>query len=134
MREDLGCAQHARATQQLCSITSQCRYVGPHYSREDKAEEATVERVGNITMPRKNRRKSWWHGDYVMGQWTISFFLQDIIKSAHTSFPDSSCRELEVRAHDIRGIATSMLMWKNCSVLTILGVACWRTQLVFADH
>ncbi|MPC28767.1 hypothetical protein E2C01_021978 [Portunus trituberculatus] len=66
MREDFGCAQRARATQQVCSVTSQCRYVGPRYSREDNAEETTVEGAGNITMPRKNRRKLWWHGDYVM--------------------------------------------------------------------
>ncbi|MPD02935.1 hypothetical protein E2C01_098544 [Portunus trituberculatus] len=64
----------------------------------------------------------------------ISFFLRDIIKSAHTSFPDSSCRKLKVRAHDIHGIATSMPLWKNCSVPTILRAACWRTPLVFADH
>ncbi|MPC76617.1 hypothetical protein E2C01_071034 [Portunus trituberculatus] len=66
MREDFGCVQCARATQQVCSVTSQCCYVAPRYSREDNAEEATVERAGNITMPRKNRRKSWWHGDYFM--------------------------------------------------------------------
>ncbi|MPD02799.1 hypothetical protein E2C01_098403 [Portunus trituberculatus] len=120
MREDFGCVQRARATQQLCSVTSLCRYVGPRYSEhqrgkhgkiaslclclgrplpagdrlphasketatmdvpqsavpghgqddddsnaesqqssEDNTEEATVERTGNITMPRKNRRKSW---------------------------------------------------------------------------
>ncbi|MPC76282.1 hypothetical protein E2C01_070691 [Portunus trituberculatus] len=45
-----------------------------------------------------------------MSKAAISFFLQDTIKSAHASFPDSSCRELKVRAHDIRGIATFMLM------------------------
>ncbi|MPC61857.1 hypothetical protein E2C01_055934 [Portunus trituberculatus] len=65
MKEDFGCAQRARATKQLCSVTSQCSYVGPHYSREDNAEEATVKHAGNITMPRKNRRKLWWQ-DYVM--------------------------------------------------------------------
>ncbi|MPC45619.1 hypothetical protein E2C01_039324 [Portunus trituberculatus] len=48
--------------------------------------------------------------------------LYDTIKSAHASFPNSSCRELS--AHDIRGIATSMLLWKNCSVPTILRAAC----------
>ncbi|MPC61835.1 hypothetical protein E2C01_055911 [Portunus trituberculatus] len=62
-----------------------------------------------------------------MSKAAISFFLWDTIKSAHASFPDSSCRELKVRAHDIRGIATSMLMWKNCSVPTILRAACGRT-------
>ncbi|MPC69156.1 hypothetical protein E2C01_063371 [Portunus trituberculatus] len=54
MREDFGCAQRARTTQQVCSVTSQCRYVGPRYSSEDNAEEATVESTSNITMPRKN--------------------------------------------------------------------------------
>ncbi|MPC58186.1 hypothetical protein E2C01_052181 [Portunus trituberculatus] len=68
-----------------------------------------------------------------MSKGAISF-LRDIIKSAHTSFPDSSRRELKVRAHDIRGIATSMLLRKNCSVPTILRAACWRTPSVFADH
>ncbi|MPC92996.1 hypothetical protein E2C01_088111 [Portunus trituberculatus] len=66
MKEDFGCAQRARATQQLCSVTSQCHYVGPRYSKEDNVEKAAVERAGNITMPRKNRGKSWWHRDYVM--------------------------------------------------------------------
>ncbi|MPC48670.1 hypothetical protein E2C01_042451 [Portunus trituberculatus] len=37
-----------------------------HQSSENNAKEATVERACNITMPRKNRRKSWWHGEYVM--------------------------------------------------------------------
>ncbi|MPC98634.1 hypothetical protein E2C01_094010 [Portunus trituberculatus] len=69
-----------------------------------------------------------------MSKAAISFFLQDTIKSAHAFFPDSSCHELQVRAHDIHGIATSMLLWRNCSVPTILRVACWRTPSVFADH
>ncbi|MPC41220.1 hypothetical protein E2C01_034807 [Portunus trituberculatus] len=69
-----------------------------------------------------------------MSKAAISFFLWDTIKSSHASFPDSSCHELKVRAHSICGIATSMLMWKNCSVPTILRAACWRTHSFFADH
>ncbi|MPC58099.1 hypothetical protein E2C01_052093 [Portunus trituberculatus] len=68
-----------------------------------------------------------------MSRAAISFFLRDTIKSAHSSFPDSSCHELKVHAHDIRGIATSMLLWKNCSVPTILRAACWRAPSVFTD-
>ncbi|MPC21703.1 hypothetical protein E2C01_014697 [Portunus trituberculatus] len=45
-----------------------------------------------------------------MSKAAISFFFQDTIKSARASFPDSSCRKLKVRAHDIHGIAISMLM------------------------
>ena len=69
-----------------------------------------------------------------MSKAAISFFLRDTIKSAHASVPDATCLELKVRAHDIRGIATSMLLWKNCSVPTILKAANWRTHSVFADH
>ena len=64
----------------------------------------------------------------------LSFFLRETIKSAHASLPDESCSALKVRAHDIRGIATSMLWWKNKPVSYILAVASWKTQSVFANH
>ena len=69
-----------------------------------------------------------------MSKAAISFFLRDTIRSAHVSTPDSTCHEIKVRAHDIRGIAASMLLWKNCSVPTILRAAPWKTRSVIADH
>ena len=69
-----------------------------------------------------------------MSKAAISYFLRDTIKSAHDAISDSTCLEIKVKAHDIRGIAASMLLWKNCSVPSILKAARWRTHSVFADH
>ena len=64
----------------------------------------------------------------------ISFFLRQLIRSAHGDFPDSLAPTLRVRAHDIRGVATSLLWSLNRSVSDVMAVACWRTQSVFANH
>lgn len=64
----------------------------------------------------------------------ISYFLRQLIKEAHKNFPDHAAPLLRVRAHDIRGVATSLLWSRNRSVSDILEVACWRTQSVFANH
>ena len=69
-----------------------------------------------------------------MSKAAISFFLRDAIKTAHASFPEELSLLFKVRAHDIRGIATSMLLWKNCSVASILEAACWKTHSVFVDY
>ena len=53
---------------------------------------------------------------------------------ADKSFPEHLCAMFRVRARDIRGIATSLLLWKNRSLASILSAACWRTPSVFADH
>ena len=64
----------------------------------------------------------------------ISFFLRQLIRSAHKDFPDSLAPTLRVRAHDIRGVATSLLWSINRAVSDVMAVACWRTQSVFANH
>ncbi|XP_045101307.1 uncharacterized protein LOC123498206 [Portunus trituberculatus] len=69
-----------------------------------------------------------------MSKAAISFFLQDTIKTAHESFPEELGPLFKVWAHDIRGIATSMLLWKNSSVASILEAACWKTHSVFVDY
>lgn len=64
----------------------------------------------------------------------LSFFLRETIKMAHQSLPEELCPLLKVRAHDIRGIATSLLLWRNKSISSILDAACWKTPSVFADY
>ena len=39
----------------------------------------------------------------------ISFLLKQLIKSAHKDFPDHLAPPLKVKAHDVRGVATSLL-------------------------
>lgn len=68
-----------------------------------------------------------------MSKRAISFFLRETIQQAHASCPNDLCTLLKVRAHDIRGIATSMLVWKNAPMSSILDAACWKTRSVFAD-
>lgn len=69
-----------------------------------------------------------------MSKAAISFLLRATIKEAHAAFPDSAGPEFRVRAHDVRGIATSMLLWKNCSIPAILRAGHWRSRSVFADR
>ena len=61
-----------------------------------------------------------------MSKAAISVFLRNTVKSP----PDSTCPEIKVRTHDIRSIAASMLMWKNCSVTSILRAARSNTQFL----
>ena len=69
-----------------------------------------------------------------MSQAALSFFLREAIRAAHVSLPDSLCPTLKVHAPDVRGIATSLLLWKNSPIASILTDACWKTRSVFADH
>ncbi|KAK3892123.1 hypothetical protein Pcinc_004090 [Petrolisthes cinctipes] len=69
-----------------------------------------------------------------MSKAAISFFLRDTIKTAHESFPEDLGPLFKVRAHDIRGIAALMRLWKNSSIASILEAACWKTQSVFVEH
>jgi len=36
-------------------------------------------------------------------------------------------------AHEVRAIATSMLVWKNVSILDIMKAAFWRSHSIFTD-
>ena len=84
-------------------------------------------RPRNLFLSVKDQRRA-------MSKAALSFFLRDTIKGAHESVPASSFPLLKVRAHDIRGIATSLLLWKNKPISSILSAACWKTRSVFADH
>lgn len=69
-----------------------------------------------------------------MSKAAMSFFLKEVIKTAHDRVPEASLRDMRVRAHDIRGVATSILMSQNISIQKILKAASWRTRSVFANH
>ena len=64
----------------------------------------------------------------------LSYFLRHLIRSAHKDFPDHLAPTLRVKAHDIRGVATSLRWSLNRAVSDVMAVACWRTQSVFANH
>ena len=63
----------------------------------------------------------------------ISFFLRDIIKKAHCWISEDMYSSLKVRAHDIRGVATSVRFQKNMSIADIIQSATWRCASTFSN-
>ena len=63
----------------------------------------------------------------------LSFFLREAIVSSHNTFDEADSVPLRVKAHSIRGVATSFNYWKNRSVQYVLKAATWRTPSVFAQ-
>ena len=58
----------------------------------------------------------------------ISYFLREVIHEAGASRKVG----VPVRAHSIRGISTSTAFHKNWSVASVLAVASWCSNSVFA--
>ena len=59
----------------------------------------------------------------------VSFFLRDVISSAGASRPEVG----RLRAHDIRGVSTSVAFHRNWSVSTVLESATWVSSTVFTS-
>lgn len=64
----------------------------------------------------------------------LSYLLRETILQAHQSLDEDHMRPLRVRAHDIRGIAASLNLWRNRSVSSVLEAASWKTPSVFVNH
>ena len=59
----------------------------------------------------------------------ISFLLRDTIIKAKAVYEDGG----PVRAHDVRGIATSMAFKLNASISDIMDAATWKSLSTFAN-
>ena len=59
----------------------------------------------------------------------VLFFLRDVISSAGTSRPEVG----RLRAHDIRGVSTSVAFHRNWSVSAVLESATWSSSSVFSS-
>ena len=57
----------------------------------------------------------------------VSFFLREVIHEAEAGRPEVG----PVRAHSIRGVATSAAFHRNWSVASVLESATWRSNSVF---
>ena len=64
-----------------------------------------------------------------MSKNAMSFYLRQLIVDSGTV---SSSRPL--RAHDIRGIATSLNYYSNLSLSNLMQVATWKSNCVFASR
>ena len=64
----------------------------------------------------------------------LSSLLRETILRSHQELSEDHLPLLKVRAHEIRGIAASLNMWRNKSLSSVLEAASWKTPSVFANH
>ena len=57
---------------------------------------------------------------------TLSFILREVILQSHQQLAGDHFPLLRVRTHEIRGIATSLNMWRNKSLYAVLEAASYR--------
>ena len=60
--------------------------------------------------------------------------LRKTISDAHKNISEDWCKLFKIRAHDIRGIATTLNVFKNMSFKQVLEAATWKTSSVFVTH
>ncbi|MPC97723.1 hypothetical protein E2C01_093052 [Portunus trituberculatus] len=92
------------------------------------------ERMGNVARRPRNLFVSPADKSKPLSKNALAYLLREIILQAHRSLPKNLLMPLRVRAHDIRGIATSLNLWRNKSVEAVLNAASWRTPSVFAKY
>ena len=63
----------------------------------------------------------------------LSFFLREVISQSEDSSSSASGPSGRVRAHSIRGVATSVSFHKNVPVQRVLEAACWKSASVFSS-
>lgn len=64
----------------------------------------------------------------------LSYLLRETILESCCSLYENLMMALQVKAHDIRGVATSLSLLHNKSVAVILDAASWKTPSVFTKH
>ena len=64
----------------------------------------------------------------------LSFFIRELIVSAHRDIQEEHLPMFKVKAHSVRGVATSLNFWRNRSLPQVISAATWKTASVFANH
>ena len=62
----------------------------------------------------------------------VSYFIRETIQQAIQ--PQGGPPRAGVRAHSVRGLATSLNYWKNRSLESVLEAATWKSNTVFVAH
>jgi hypothetical protein len=66
---------------------------------------------------------------------TISRWLRETIKLSYQVQKSSELETLyKVSAHEVRAIATSLMAWKNTSIMEVLQAAYWKNHNTFTDY
>ena len=93
-----------------------------------------LKRTKHIPSRTRNLFVSCRDGSKPLSKNAMSFFLRETIKEAHMSQPEASYPRGDVRAHSIRGIATSINFLRNKSLQAVLDAATWRGNSIFASN
>jgi len=64
----------------------------------------------------------------------LSFFIKKLILDAHQWLPSELHPICKVKAHDVRGVATSLAFTRNVAFDKILSAASWKSSSVFATY
>ena len=64
----------------------------------------------------------------------LSYLIRSVIWEAHQHLQDSDLLREDVRAHDIRGISTSLNFLRNKSIAKVLEAATWKGNSIFASN
>ena len=64
----------------------------------------------------------------------ISFSIREVIKSAHEAFDLDNAKNIKVKAHEVRAVATSFNFIENLSLEKVMEAAQWRCRSVFATN
>ena len=63
---------------------------------------------------------------------TISFWLRQVIREAYEDLSPGGSKRLRIRAHEVRAVAASVALARNCSVKDIMEAVSWKSDSVFA--
>ena len=66
-----------------------------------------------------------------VSQQTIAFCLLSVISQAYSLASAEECRDLWVRAHEVRKVETSLFFRRNCAVHQVLKAGTWSSQSTF---
>ena len=64
---------------------------------------------------------------------TVSSWLKQAVIQAHSNMPAEAMKRLQVKAHDVRAIATSTAFYGNVALSEILKAARWASQTTFTS-
>ena len=98
----------------LCPVSALCIYL-------DRTRSLAPVRHRLFVSPRRPSR--------AMSKNAVSFFLREVIHAARASRPEVG----SVRAHEIRGVSTSVAFHRNWSVSAVLESATWSSSSVFSS-
>lgn len=65
---------------------------------------------------------------------TISTWICKTIQLSYSSFSEERLNSIHVKAHDVRAISTSWVLFNNASLYEVLSAGFWRTENSFISH